>query len=127
MNEETTNPQKEKNTKNRDAITLKILLIGVLIVVLIIPMLMIQNLISEREDTAKDATNEVQQKWSGPQTIIGPILTLSRSLEELGYIECRKQFIGRRPNTTFSVTEKGREAFAKHLNALEEFLQNQNI
>ena len=25
------------------------------------------------------------------------------------------------------LTEKGREAFAKHLNALEEFLQNQNI
>ncbi|WP_065218271.1 MULTISPECIES: cell envelope integrity protein CreD [Butyricimonas] len=82
MNEETTNPQKEKNTKNRDAITLKILLIGVLIVVLIIPMLMIQNLISEREDTAKDATNEVQQKWSGPQTIIGPILTLSYTYKD---------------------------------------------
>lgn len=82
MNEETTNPQKEKNTKNRDAITLKILLIGVLIVVLIIPMFMIQNLISEREDTAKEATNEVQQKWSGPQTIIGPILTLSYSYKD---------------------------------------------
>ena len=50
-----------------------------------------------------------------------------RSLEELGYIQCQKQFIGRRPNTTFSVTQKGREAFAKHLNALEEFLRNQNI
>lgn len=82
MNEETTNPQKEKNTKNRDAITLKILLIGVLIVVLIIPMFMIQNLISEREDTAKEATNEVQQKWSGPQTIIGPVLTLSYTYKD---------------------------------------------
>ena len=82
MNEETTKPQKEKSTKNRDAITLKILLIGVLIVVLIIPMFMIQNLISEREDTAKDATNEVQQKWSGPQTIIGPVLTLTYTYKD---------------------------------------------
>ena len=57
----------------------------------------------------------------------GNLASHTRSLEELGYIECRKQFIGRRPNTTFSVTGKGREAFAKHLNALEKFLKNQNI
>ena len=55
----------------------------------------------------------------------GNLASHTRSLEELGYIQ--KQFIGRRPNTTFSVTQKGREAFAKHLNALEEFLKNQNI
>ena len=57
----------------------------------------------------------------------GNLASHTRSLEELGYIQCQKQFIGRRPNTTFSVTQKGREAFAKHLNALEEFLRNQNI
>ena len=57
----------------------------------------------------------------------GNLASHTRSLEELGYIQCQKQFIGRRPNSTFSVTQKGREAFAKHLNALEEFLKNQNI
>ena len=51
----------------------------------------------------------------------GNLASHARSLEELGYIQCQKQF------TTFSVTQKGREAFAKHLNALEEFLKNQNI
>lgn len=81
MNEETTTPQKEKSTKNRDAITLKILLIAVLIIVLLIPMFMIQNLISEREDTAKKAVNEVQQKWSGAQIIVGPVLTVTYSYE----------------------------------------------
>ena len=57
----------------------------------------------------------------------GNLASHTHSLEELGYIECRKQFIGRRPNTTFAVTEKGREAFTKHLNALEDFLKSQNI
>ena len=52
----------------------------------------------------------------------GNLASHTRSLEELGYIQCQKQFIGRRP-----ITQKGREAFAKHLNALEEFLKNQNI
>ena len=30
-----------------------------------------------------------------------------------------------KPNTTFSVTPEGKEAFKKHLNALENFLKNQ--
>lgn len=55
----------------------------------------------------------------------GNLASHTRNLEELGYIESRKQFIGRRPNTTFTVTEKGREAFAKHLSALEEFIKSQ--
>ena len=48
-----------------------------------------------------------------------------KNLEELGYIRSYKQFIGRKPNTTFSVTPEGKEAFKKHLNALENFLKNQ--
>lgn len=39
----------------------------------------------------------------------GNLASHTRNLEELGYIKCQKQFIGRRPNTTFSVTEKGRK------------------
>ena len=64
MNEQTNLPHKERHTQNRDAITLKILLIGVLIVILIIPMFMIQNLISERENTAKEATTKSEAKRS---------------------------------------------------------------
>ena len=41
------------------------------------------------------------------------------------HIRSYKQFIGRKPNTTFSVTPEGKEAFKKHLNALENFLKNQ--
>ena len=45
-------------------------------------------------------------------------------LEELGYIRSEKRFIGRKPNTTFSVTEEGRDAFTNHIAALESFLKN---
>lgn len=48
----------------------------------------------------------------------------TRNLEELGYIRSEKKFIGRKPNTTFSVTETGRDAFAAHIAALESFLKN---
>lgn len=55
----------------------------------------------------------------------GNLASHTRNLEELGYIQSNKQFVGRKPNTTFSVTVKGREAFKKHLTALENFLKNQ--
>ena len=48
----------------------------------------------------------------------------TRSLEDLGYIQCEKHFIGRNPNPTFSVTQAGSEAFKAHLQALEDFLKS---
>lgn len=47
-----------------------------------------------------------------------------RALEESGYVLVQKQFIGRKPNTTYSATASGRQAFADHLTALEAFIRN---
>ncbi|MFD2570748.1 winged helix-turn-helix domain-containing protein [Spirosoma soli] len=47
-----------------------------------------------------------------------------RALEEAGYVAVQKQFVGRKPNTTYSATDAGRQAFSEHLNALEEFIKN---
>lgn len=55
---------------------IKMTLIGVLTLLLIIPMMMIENLINERERTAENATDEVHQKWSSAQTVLGPVLTI---------------------------------------------------
>jgi len=54
----------------------------------------------------------------------GNLASHTRSLEDMGYIESKKQFIGRKPNTTYSITKEGRVAFTEHLNALEAFLKN---
>ena len=53
----------------------------------------------------------------------GNLASHTRSLEEAGYIRCEKKFIGRKPNTTYIVTQSGREAFTAHINALEKFLK----
>lgn len=44
------------------------------------------------------------------------------ALEKKEYIEVRKQFIGKKPNTSYRVTKSGRQAFRSHLDALEELL-----
>ncbi len=53
----------------------------------------------------------------------GNLASHIRSLEEAGYLTTQKQFIGRRPNTSFSITEKGRKAFEEHIAALEALIR----
>jgi len=57
-------------------LTLKVVTIGAVIIVLMIPKLMILELIKERESTAGLAKTEVEQKWSLGQTVRGPVLTI---------------------------------------------------
>lgn len=44
------------------------------------------------------------------------------ALEKLDYIEVRKEFVGKRPKTSYRVTQYGRKAFTDHLQALENLL-----
>lgn len=53
----------------------------------------------------------------------GNLASHIRGLEEGGYLTTRKQFIGRKPHTSFSITEKGRTAFKEHLAALEALIK----
>ena len=54
----------------------------------------------------------------------GNLASHTRSLEEAGYLRSEKKFVGRKPNTTYMVTDAGREAFAAHISALERFLKD---
>ena len=53
----------------------------------------------------------------------GNLSTHLRALEDAGYVLVMKQFIGRKPNTTYRATDAGKAAFTDHLNALEEFIK----
>ena len=48
-----------------------------------------------------------------------------KALEKHEFIQVRKQFIGRKPNTKYIATELGRKEFKKHINALEKILKSQ--
>ena len=53
----------------------------------------------------------------------GNLASHIRALEDLGYVKVNKQFIGKKPNTTYSASEIGKQAFNEHLSALEAFLK----
>lgn len=46
-----------------------------------------------------------------------------QKLEEAGYVVVEKGFVKRRPKTWVAATPEGREAFAAHVDALEEVLR----
>ena len=58
------------------------------------------------------------------ETSDGRLASHIKALEKEEYIEIRKRFIGKKPNTSYRATPKGREAFSRHLDALENLLKN---
>lgn len=53
----------------------------------------------------------------------GNLATHLVSLEESGYIKVHKGFVGRKTNTTYSVTKNGGKAFTEHVQALEAMIK----
>ncbi|MEW7291099.1 winged helix-turn-helix domain-containing protein [Aquimarina sp. 2304DJ70-9] len=53
----------------------------------------------------------------------GNLASHTKALEKEEYIVVEKSFIGRKPNTRYNATKKGREAFKKHVEAIEKLLK----
>jgi DNA-binding HxlR family transcriptional regulator len=54
----------------------------------------------------------------------GNLASHLKALEEKEMIRVNKQFIGRKPNTSYSVTETGIAEFRQHLKALENLIKD---
>jgi DNA-binding MarR family transcriptional regulator len=57
----------------------------------------------------------------------GNLASHLKALEKEEYITVNKSFIGRKPNTQYAASTKGREAFKKHLEALENLIKQQKL
>ncbi len=64
------------NNAIKNSVSVKLLSIGFLIAILLIPQSMIKSLISERESNQFVAVNEVSDSWAAPLELAGPILTV---------------------------------------------------
>ncbi len=45
-----------------------------------------------------------------------------RKLEDIGYIACKKTFVGRRPKSTYRITSKGRSSLLNYLEAMQQVI-----
>ncbi len=57
------------------------------------------------------------------QVTDGNLASHLSNLEENGYIKVKKGFIGRKTNTTYSITKAGEKAFKEHLGGLENMIK----
>lgn len=80
--EHTQAPQPQKPQQNRfvnwlkTSITARMLMVGFLVIVLLIPLAYINSLIKERSHRQKDVVREINQKWGKEVLVYGPILKL---------------------------------------------------
>lgn len=58
-------------------------------------------------------------------TTDGNLSTHMSKLEEAGYVSVEKTFVGKKPQTSYSLTETGRKAFADYIGMLEKFINPQ--
>ena len=54
----------------------------------------------------------------------GNLATHLTTLEQENFIKVHKGFIGRKTNTTYSITTAGERAFNEHITALEKMIRN---
>lgn len=59
------------------------------------------------------------------ETTDGNLASHLAALEKNGMLEVQKQFIGRKPNTRYRATRKGRNLFMEHLENLNRLIQSQ--
>jgi inner membrane protein len=92
----------------RQSVTVRMVLIGLLGLILLIPVGMVRSMIQEREYNRASAVAEISQKWGGQQTIVGPVLTI--------------------PYTTYSTDEKGvRTSYVAYAHFLPETLSVEGV
>jgi inner membrane protein len=60
----------------RESVLIKVVFVGIVIVILLVPIWMIRSLVSERQGRRDTAALEVGEKWGGLQTVAGPFITI---------------------------------------------------
>lgn len=53
----------------------------------------------------------------------GNLASHAKALESEEYIAIEKQFIGKKPNTSYKATKLGKKAFREHIEALEKLIR----
>ncbi len=57
------------------------------------------------------------------KTTDGNLSVHLRRLEDAGYINVKKEFVGRKPVSSYSLTTKGRKAFEAYVESLEKLIK----
>lgn len=57
------------------------------------------------------------------QVTDGNLASHSSALENKNYIEIKKEFVGKKPRTSYKITPLGKKAFQEHIQSLEKMMR----
>lgn len=88
---------KDQNTWEKffDSVSFRLVVIGFLILILLIPLVSVRNLIRERQFRSHDVAAEISSIWGDKQTLSGPVLTIPYDKEVEKYNKEKQIFITR--------------------------------
>ena len=58
------------------------------------------------------------------QVADGAIGTHLQKLETIGYISCFKEFVGKRPKSTYAITPQGRQSLFRYLDLMQQLIDS---
>lgn len=70
------NNEKAPSFLQRHAIIFKLMVIGIMVLVMMIPSEMIKNLVHERQSNQNEVIHEINKKWGSAQRLTGPMLQI---------------------------------------------------
>lgn len=56
------------------------------------------------------------------QVTDGNLASHTNALEKKKYIQVKKEFVGKKPKTSYAITQLGRKSFEDHINSLEKII-----
>jgi DNA-binding PadR family transcriptional regulator len=90
----------------------------------------IMGILSSRESISFNELKEIllhtDKNKEIAQVTDGNLASHIKKLEENQYIEVKKMHVNLKSNTSYVITQKGREAFKRHLNALAQIISQYN-
>ena len=90
------------NTWMSGSVTLKLLNIGLLLLLLLVPSSMVEGLITERAENRDLATADISSQWGGAQLVLGPVLVLPytvRLTDEKGNVSEATRYLSLLPDS----------------------------
>jgi len=86
------NPLEKFSNWMKNSITVRLLTIGFLILILLIPISFINDIISERKYRKEEVVREISATWGEAQTISGPVITIPYKVKTKTYNDALKTY-----------------------------------
>ena len=79
---------------------------------------LLASLVRQYVESGEPVPSQVLARTSGLGVSSATVRNMLAQLEEAGYVTVKKEFVGKKPKTSYALTRKGRKAFEDYIDKL---------